>query len=29
MRHLGRLQEVRCSVQGAQLAVYVLLSAGV
>jgi hypothetical protein len=26
MRHLGRLQEVRCSVQGSQLSVYVLNS---
>lgn len=26
MRHLGRLQEVRCNVQGAQLSVYVLNS---
>jgi hypothetical protein len=26
MRHLGRVQEMRCSVQGAQLTVYVLLS---
>jgi hypothetical protein len=26
MRHLGRLQEVRCNVQGAALSVYVLNS---
>ena len=29
MRHLGRVQELRCSVQGAQLTVYVLNSPGV